>query len=201
MPRLQTVFFQTADTRRAPGGCAHRTRSSQTGLRLQPHSELDSETSPAPDRYFLHLGQQIHLLSVCRLITILDQKGPGVCPWMVEVALDEVQTQADCITCWPAISGRDTNWVTWRILAHMFHDDIGKMINWKGVNGKKSFSQMASKTLLLHSGRKNPVACASPEQGVCKDAVCWFNLAADGGNSKRRCSTQEVQPADHNTSM
>ncbi|XP_013867000.1 uncharacterized protein LOC106519753 [Austrofundulus limnaeus] len=97
-----------------------------------------------------------------------------------------------------ATGGHDTKRVTWNILAHMFHDDIGKLINWKGVNGKKSFSQMASKTLVLNSVRKNAIARASTEHEVCKHAIRWFNLAADRGSSRRR--TQEVQPADHHTS-
>ncbi|MED6249707.1 hypothetical protein ATANTOWER_018372, partial [Ataeniobius toweri] len=111
------------------------------------------------------------------------------------------QLKQSLISSLAVIGGHDTKRVTWNILAHMFHDDVGKMINWKGVNGKKSFSQMASRTLLLHSVRKNPIARGSTEHDVCKHAICWFNLAADRGSSRRRYSTQEVQPADHNTSM
>ncbi|XP_013865284.1 uncharacterized protein LOC106518509 [Austrofundulus limnaeus] len=96
------------------------------------------------------------------------------------------------------IGGHDTKHVTWNILARMFNDDIGKMINWKGVNGKKCFRQMASKTLLLDSVRKTSTACASTEHEVCKHAIRWFNLAVD--RSSRRRSPQEGQPADHNTS-
>ncbi|XP_075933638.1 uncharacterized protein LOC142933414 [Anarhichas minor] len=51
------------------------------------------------------------------------------------------------------IGGHDTKRVTWNILASMFNDDVGKRMNWKGINGKKSFSQMESKTLLLHPGQ------------------------------------------------
>lgn len=47
------------------------------------------------------------------------------------------------------IGGHDTKKVTWNILARMFTDEAGRRINWKGLNGKKSFSQMASKTFLL----------------------------------------------------
>ncbi|KAK9533155.1 hypothetical protein VZT92_008327 [Zoarces viviparus] len=67
----------------------------------------------------------------------------------------------------------------------MFSDDVGRSINWKGVNGKKAFSQMASKTLLLYAVRKNHFTRAATDE-ILKHAIRWFNLAADRGSSRRR---------------
>ncbi|KAI7789550.1 hypothetical protein IRJ41_014564, partial [Triplophysa rosa] len=47
------------------------------------------------------------------------------------------------------IGGHDTKRVTWNIRSRMFHVDVGRRINWKGMNGKKSFNQMESKKFLL----------------------------------------------------
>lgn len=33
---------------------------------------------------------------------VYKKKNPDICPWMVEVAQDEVLTQIDCILCRPA---------------------------------------------------------------------------------------------------
>ncbi|XP_056275338.1 uncharacterized protein LOC130196931 [Pseudoliparis swirei] len=86
------------------------------------------------------------------------------------------------------IGGHDVKRATWNILARMFTDDVGKSINWKGVNGKKSFNLMTSKTLLLHAVRKNHSTHASTDDQVLKHAIRWFNLAADRGSSRRRAT-------------
>lgn len=39
--------------------------------------------------------------------------------------------------------------VTWNILGRLFTDEVSHQINWKGVNNKKPFSRMATKTLLF----------------------------------------------------
>ncbi|XP_056275043.1 uncharacterized protein LOC130196751 isoform X2 [Pseudoliparis swirei] len=86
------------------------------------------------------------------------------------------------------IGGHDVKRATWNILARMFSDDVGKSINWKGINGKKSFNQMMSKTLLLHAVRKNHSTHASTDDQVLKHAMRWFNLATDRGCSMRRAT-------------
>ncbi|KAL7407739.1 hypothetical protein ABVT39_012779 [Epinephelus coioides] len=49
-----------------------------------------------------------------------------------------------------SIGGHDTKHFTWNILAHIFSDSVAKKINWKGVNNKKKFSDMATKALFAH---------------------------------------------------
>ncbi|XP_037330194.2 uncharacterized protein LOC119219244 [Pungitius pungitius] len=66
----------------------------------------------------------------------------------------DFRLQKSVISSLATIGGRDSKRVTWNILARMFSDDVGKSINWKGVNGKRAFSQMTSKTLLLHAVRE-----------------------------------------------
>ncbi|XP_070401401.1 uncharacterized protein [Nothobranchius furzeri] len=119
--------------------------------------------------------------------------------WLKDAAHSQLKQKL--ISSMAAIGGHDTKRITWNILAHIFHDDAGKQINWKGVNGKKSFNQMSSKTLILHSVRKNPISCASTDHDIYKHAIRWFNLAADRDCSGRRSGTQEVQPADQHSSF
>nr|XP_061831187.1 uncharacterized protein LOC133616102 [Nerophis lumbriciformis] len=47
------------------------------------------------------------------------------------------------------IGGHNVKRVTWNILGRMFTDEVSHQINWKGVNNKKAFSRMATKTLLF----------------------------------------------------
>ncbi|KAI2646889.1 Proteasome subunit beta [Labeo rohita] len=47
------------------------------------------------------------------------------------------------------IGGQDVKRVTWNILGRLFTDEVSHQINWKGVNNKKPFSRMATKTLLF----------------------------------------------------
>nr|XP_040044619.1 uncharacterized protein LOC120826417 isoform X1 [Gasterosteus aculeatus aculeatus] len=99
------------------------------------------------------------------------------------------QLQKSVISSLATIGGYDIKRVTWNILARMFSDDVGKSINWKGVNGKKAFSQMTSKTLLLHAVRKNRSTRDATDDDILKHAIRWFNLAADRGTSRRRATT------------
>ncbi|KAG7483514.1 hypothetical protein MATL_G00039220 [Megalops atlanticus] len=96
------------------------------------------------------------------------------------------QPKQRVISSLATIGGHDTKRVTWNILARMFHDDVGRRINWKGINGKMSYSQMASKTLLLHAVRKSHISRAATDEEILKHAIRWFNLAADRGTSRRR---------------
>uniref|UniRef100_A0A8C6NNX4 DUF4806 domain-containing protein n=1 Tax=Nothobranchius furzeri TaxID=105023 RepID=A0A8C6NNX4_NOTFU len=107
-------------------------------------------------------------------------------PTPISGNFNEVQpfTDREMMTDLWAIGGHDIKRVTWNVLAHLFHDDVGKRINWKGVNGKKLFSQMTTK-----------------RTDIIAHAIRWFNLAADRGVARRRHGFQEAQPADDSASF
>ncbi|GAA6064805.1 uncharacterized protein LOC116381683 isoform X1 [Tachysurus ichikawai] len=63
---------------------------------------------------------------------------------------------------------------------------VGRTINWKGINGKKSFNLMESKKILLYAVRKNHVSHAATDEEITKHVIRWFNLVADRGSSRRR---------------
>ena len=44
--------------------------------------------------------------------------------------------------------GRDTKHLIFNNLVHIFADCVAKSINWKGVNTKKKFSEMATTAIL-----------------------------------------------------
>ncbi|KAL0969909.1 hypothetical protein UPYG_G00234400 [Umbra pygmaea] len=46
------------------------------------------------------------------------------------------QLKQNLISTLATIGGYDTKRVTWNILAHMFHNDVGRKISWKGLSGK-----------------------------------------------------------------
>ncbi|XP_051992166.1 uncharacterized protein LOC127650639 isoform X1 [Xyrauchen texanus] len=47
-----------------------------------------------------------------------------------------------------AVGGVDLKRVTWNILSYLFSCPLSRTINWKGVNKKRAFHRMASRTLL-----------------------------------------------------
>ncbi|XP_074495889.1 uncharacterized protein LOC141770126 [Sebastes fasciatus] len=55
--------------------------------------------------------------------------------WLKDPANSQLKQRV--ISSLATIGGHDTKRVTWNILAHMFHDDVGRRINWKGINGEK----------------------------------------------------------------
>uniref|UniRef100_A0A9J7Z0G0 DUF4806 domain-containing protein n=1 Tax=Cyprinus carpio carpio TaxID=630221 RepID=A0A9J7Z0G0_CYPCA len=83
------------------------------------------------------------------------------------------------------IGGQDVKRVTWNILGRLFTDEVSHQINWKGVNNKKPFSRMATKTLLFSAVRKNTVTRSATDAEVTKHAIRWFNLAADRATRRR----------------
>ncbi|XP_061882177.1 uncharacterized protein LOC133633611 [Entelurus aequoreus] len=83
------------------------------------------------------------------------------------------------------IGGQDVKRVTWNILGRIFTDEVSHQINWKGVNNKKAFSRMATKTLLFSAVRKNVVTRSATDAEVTKHAIRWFNLAADRAARRR----------------
>ncbi|XP_050970016.1 uncharacterized protein LOC127167809 [Labeo rohita] len=83
------------------------------------------------------------------------------------------------------IGGQDVKRVTWNILGRLFTDEVSHQINWKGVNNKKPFSRMATKTLLFSAVRKNTLTQSATEAEVTKHAIRWFNLATDRATRRR----------------
>ncbi|XP_034552325.1 uncharacterized protein LOC117821885 [Notolabrus celidotus] len=128
----------------------------------------DSEVSPDPIKFPLTSMEEVEAFE----------------DWLKDPA-NSHQKQS-MIRSLATIGGHDTKRVIWNILAHMFNDDVGRRINWKGVNNKKSFSQMSAKTLLLQSVRKNHVGRLATDEETYKHTIRWFNLAADRGASRRR---------------
>ncbi|XP_077096752.1 uncharacterized protein LOC143748597 [Siphateles boraxobius] len=102
------------------------------------------------------------------------------------------QLKFSVISSLATIWGHDTKRVTWNILSRMFHDDVGRRINWKGMNGKKSFNQMESKKLLLFAVKKSHVSRAATDDDITKHVIRWFNLASDRGSSRSRPPCQQT---------
>ncbi|XP_061899491.1 uncharacterized protein LOC133647802 isoform X2 [Entelurus aequoreus] len=69
------------------------------------------------------------------------------------------------------VGGQDVKRVTWNILGRMFTDGVSHQINWKGVNNKKAFSRMATKTLLFSAVRKNLLTRSATDAEVTKHAI------------------------------
>ncbi|KAK0154736.1 hypothetical protein N1851_002951 [Merluccius polli] len=84
-----------------------------------------------------------------------------------------------------SIGGRDTKHLIFKILAHIFSDCVAKSINWKGVNNKRKFSEMATKAILARAVRKNRVSEKATDTEINQFTIRWFNLACDRGGGRR----------------
>ncbi|XP_062322167.1 uncharacterized protein LOC134023826 [Osmerus eperlanus] len=90
-----------------------------------------------------------------------------------------------------AVGGQNTKRISWNVLSKIFSDTVAKRINWKGVNGKKCFKEMLTRTLLIKAVRKNHQSAPDSEIDSC--AIRWFNLASDrGGGHKDRAMAKET---------
>ncbi|CAM4722246.1 unnamed protein product [Leuciscus chuanchicus] len=84
-----------------------------------------------------------------------------------------------------SIGGRDTKNIIFNILAHIFADSVAKSINWKGMNNKRKFSEMATKAIMTRAVRKNRMSDKATDTEINHYAIRWFNLACDRGGGRR----------------
>ncbi|KAG1958986.1 hypothetical protein F2P79_006885 [Pimephales promelas] len=84
-----------------------------------------------------------------------------------------------------SVGGRDTKSVMFNSLAHIFADSAAKSINWKGMNNKKKFSEMATKAIMARAVRKNRTSDKATDTEMNHYAIRWFNLACDRGGGRR----------------
>ncbi|XP_039505659.1 uncharacterized protein LOC120461499 [Pimephales promelas] len=92
-----------------------------------------------------------------------------------------------------AVGGQNSKRVTWNVLSRIFSNTVAKQINWKGVNGKRSFKEMLTQTLLIKAVRKNQVASSASDNEINQHAIRWFNLASDrGGGRKERAMARDA---------
>ncbi|KAI2645817.1 30S ribosomal protein S3 [Labeo rohita] len=82
------------------------------------------------------------------------------------------------------IGGQDVKRVTWNILGRLFTDEVSHQINWKGVNNKKPFSRMATKTLLFIShgggGHQARNQVVQPGDGSGNEETCPASIHTNG---------------------
>ncbi|KAJ8007523.1 hypothetical protein DPEC_G00094910 [Dallia pectoralis] len=75
-------------------------------------------------------------------------------------------------------------------------------MNWKGVNGKRSFNQMESKVLLIRAVRKCAISGTATDTEISQHAIRWFNLATDrGGGRKERSKQAEEETTEYRRAL
>ncbi|KAE8599674.1 hypothetical protein XENTR_v10017278 [Xenopus tropicalis] len=103
------------------------------------------------------------------------------------------QAKQNMISALGAVGGQNTKRVTWNILSRLYSDAVAKQINWKGVNGKKCFKEMLTRSLLIRAIRKNQSSTNAADSEIDSYAIRWFNLAPDrGGGRKERSRVKEA---------
>ncbi|KAJ8014880.1 hypothetical protein DPEC_G00020370 [Dallia pectoralis] len=102
-------------------------------------------------------------------------------------------SKQNMITALGAVGGQNTKQLTRNILQRLFSDSVAKTINWKGVNGKKCFREMLTRSLLIRAVRSNQSSTGAADTDVDSHAIRWFNLASDrGGGRKERARPKET---------
>ncbi|KAE8630746.1 hypothetical protein XENTR_v10000941 [Xenopus tropicalis] len=103
------------------------------------------------------------------------------------------QAKQNMISALGAVGGQNTKRVTWNILSRLYSDAVAKQINWKGVNGKKCFKEMLTRSLLIRAIRKNQSSTNAADSEIDSYAIRWFNLAPDrGGGRKERSRVKQA---------
>lgn len=86
-----------------------------------------------------------------------------------------------------AIGGKDLKTTVWKIMSTLIHNNLGKQLNWKGVNDKRAFSSLLLKSVIIRGVRKNPNYTKTTDSEIEKLIIRWLNLAGDrdGGRKQR----------------
>ena len=88
-----------------------------------------------------------------------------------------------------SLGGRDIKHVTWSILARIFADSVATQINWKGVNNKKKFSEMATKALLARKCELYTYCSSKCQMSsanltlMCSEVVITEKISPDGNGT------------------
>ncbi|XP_077091506.1 uncharacterized protein LOC143742509 [Siphateles boraxobius] len=91
------------------------------------------------------------------------------------------------------VGGFDVKDTVWRIMRRTISNELAKIINWKGVNGKISLAALHLKDVVIAAVRKNPLTASAAEMEVEGTMKRWLQLAADrDGGRKRRLLQKEV---------
>uniref|UniRef100_A0A671LWF3 Uncharacterized LOC107657617 n=1 Tax=Sinocyclocheilus anshuiensis TaxID=1608454 RepID=A0A671LWF3_9TELE len=107
------------------------------------------------------------------------------------------QAKQNMISALGGIGGQNTKKVTWNILSSVFSDAVAKQINWKGVNGKKCFKEMQTRSLLIRAVRNNQCFTSATDSEIDSHNIRWFDLASDrGGGRKERARAKEALTED-----
>ncbi|XP_012672002.2 uncharacterized protein LOC105890517 isoform X1 [Clupea harengus] len=92
-----------------------------------------------------------------------------------------------------AIGGKDLKTTVWKIMSTLIHNNLGKQLNWKGVNDKRAFSSLLLKSVIIRGVRKNPHYTKTTDSEIEKLIIRWLNLAGDrdGGRKQRELAKRE----------
>ncbi|KAL1268858.1 hypothetical protein QQF64_034221 [Cirrhinus molitorella] len=109
------------------------------------------------------------------------------------------QAKQNMISALGGIGGQNTKKATWSILSSLFSAVVAKQINWKGVNGKKCFKEMQTRSVLIRAVRNNQCFSSATDTEIDCHTIRWFNLACDrGGGRKERARAKEAL-TEHST--
>ncbi|KAL1279608.1 hypothetical protein QQF64_026281 [Cirrhinus molitorella] len=107
------------------------------------------------------------------------------------------QAKQNMISALGGIGGQNTKKATWSILSSLFSAVVAKQINWKGVNGKKCFKEMQTRSVLIRAVRNNQCFSSATDTEIDCHTIRWFNLACDrGGGRKERARAKEALTED-----
>ncbi|KAL2094774.1 hypothetical protein ACEWY4_009493 [Coilia grayii] len=99
-----------------------------------------------------------------------------------------------------AIGGKDLKTTVWKIMSTLIHNNLGKQLNWKGVNDKRAFSSLLLKSVIIRGVRKNPHYTKTTDSEIEKLIIRWLNLAGDrdGGRKQRELAKRgQLNMAEH----
>ncbi|XP_062850988.1 uncharacterized protein LOC134321766 isoform X3 [Trichomycterus rosablanca] len=93
------------------------------------------------------------------------------------------------------IGGTNVRDTTWRTLQKMISNDLARSMNWKGANGKVSFSDSCLREIVNQSVRKIFVCAEATDVAIESVVKRWLHLAPDrdGGRKERARRQEELQ--------
>ncbi|XP_051553513.1 uncharacterized protein LOC127440742 isoform X3 [Myxocyprinus asiaticus] len=162
----------------------------------------NQEIMKEQQRSLMRMVQDLQTNNTQEIITVndLDQRRLPVEDLASLMALENdirscPDTRRKVVLTLGLLGGVDVKDTVWRVMKQTMKNDLAKMVNWRGVNGKTSFQSLELKNVVIEAVRRNPLCAQSTAFEVEKVIRRWFHLAGDReGGRKRRTPLQHVNP-------
>lgn len=110
-----------------------------------------------------------------------------------ENSATNVEYKQKLITVLGLAGGLTVKDTVWRVMAKVMTNQLAKMINWRGVNGKSAFEPLGIKDVVLRAVRRNQATADASDGDIEAYIKRWLQLAPDRDGGRRSRALRQAE--------